>query len=133
MVSRRRDRVSCVASPERVHESLARCADGHGTMTALFFSDDPVDIARAKAICARCPIRRRCLDAALERDEPHGVWGGALLEAGAITIKRPTGRPPKRPRPELVTDELGTVIEPAATASSTQPGTTSKRCCSVHA
>ena len=33
---------------------VARCADGNGTLTPLFFSDHVLDIARAKAICAKC-------------------------------------------------------------------------------
>lgn len=32
--------------------------------------------ARAKAVCARCPVRVECLDWALRTREPHGVWGG---------------------------------------------------------
>ena len=32
--------------------------------------------SRAKAICARCPVRSECLDWALATREPHGVWGG---------------------------------------------------------
>lgn len=32
--------------------------------------------ARAKAICGGCSVRSACLDAALERGEAHGVWGG---------------------------------------------------------
>ena len=32
--------------------------------------------AKAKAICARCPVRIDCLDYALGIREPHGVWGG---------------------------------------------------------
>jgi len=32
--------------------------------------------ARAKAICARCPVRDPCLAYALRIREPHGVWGG---------------------------------------------------------
>lgn len=32
--------------------------------------------ARAKAICATCPVRRPCLDYALRIREPHGIWGG---------------------------------------------------------
>ena len=48
-----------------------------------------------------------CLSTALDRQEPWGVWGGQLLLAGRIvTNKRPRGRPPKRPRPELVVDEV---------------------------
>jgi len=32
--------------------------------------------AAAKAVCASCPVRRECLDHALESGEPYGVWGG---------------------------------------------------------
>ncbi len=39
----------------------ARCRDGAGTMTALFFSEQIDDIARAKAVCAKCPVDRRVL------------------------------------------------------------------------
>ncbi|KUN32690.1 hypothetical protein AQJ11_02780 [Streptomyces corchorusii] len=30
----------------------------------------------AKAVCARCPVIEACLQAALDRPEPNGVWGG---------------------------------------------------------
>ena len=89
---------------------LARCADGNGTLTPLFFSDHIIDIARAKAICGKCELSRSCLADALDREEPWGVWGGELLSMGRIVrVKRPCGRPPKRPRPELVIDEMGVV------------------------
>lgn len=88
----------------------ARCADGHGTLTPLFFSDHVLDIARAKAICAKCALRESCRREALDREEPWGVWGGELLSGGRIVAnKRPGGRPPKRPRPPVVVDELGIV------------------------
>jgi WhiB family redox-sensing transcriptional regulator len=32
--------------------------------------------AKAKAYCARCVVRERCLEYALAIREPHGVWGG---------------------------------------------------------
>lgn len=32
--------------------------------------------ARAKAVCAKCPVRHECLDVALTNDEQYGVWGG---------------------------------------------------------
>jgi hypothetical protein len=89
---------------------VARCADGHGTMTGLFFSDNVIDIARAKAMCGLCPLQASCLEGALEREEPWGVWGGELLSGGRIIAnKRPCGRPPKHPRPAVVIDELGPV------------------------
>lgn len=86
--------------------SSARCADGNGTLTALFFSDVNVDIARAKAICRRCSLAASCLDGALEREEPWGVWGGELIESGrVIADRRPRGRPSVLPKPILVIDE----------------------------
>lgn len=85
----------------------ARCADGEGTLTRLFFSDGAIDIARAKAICRRCALRDECLSAALERSEHYGVWGGQLLMDGVIVEDRPRrGRPPKSPRPVLEVDEV---------------------------
>ena len=32
--------------------------------------------ARAKEICAGCPVRKPCLDYAIRIKEPHGIWGG---------------------------------------------------------
>ncbi|MEZ0341053.1 WhiB family transcriptional regulator [Mycobacterium sp. pV006] len=62
----------------------------------LWFADDPRDLERAKALCADCPLRRECLDAALQRQEPWGVWGGEILERGTVIArKRPRGRPRK--------------------------------------
>lgn len=62
----------------------------------LWFSDLPADLELAKAHCRPCPMRRSCLAGALERHEPHGVWGGEIFDRGAVTArKRPPGRPPK--------------------------------------
>ena len=64
----------------------------------LFFADAPADLDRAKALCMTCPIRRECLAAALEREEPWGVWGGEIFHRGSIVgRKRPRGRPRKQP------------------------------------
>ncbi len=90
----------------RVDWSKARCRDGNGTLTHLFFSDLVLEIARAKAICAKCPLSVACLEAALDRAEPWGVWGGELIDTGRIVAhKRPRGRPPKHPRPLVVINE----------------------------
>ena len=87
----------------------ARCADGTGQLTALFFSEALDDIARAKAFCAGCAVRDDCLQGAVARREPWGVWGGELLVNGrVIANKRRRGRPPKHPRPQ---DALPTTWE----------------------
>lgn len=96
-----------VDTPVSVRAPQARCADGHGTLTHLFFSDDVIDIARAKAICSKCRLSATCLEGALERAEPWGVWGGELLDTGRIVVnKRPRGRPPKHARPVVAIDEV---------------------------
>jgi WhiB family transcriptional regulator, redox-sensing transcriptional regulator len=38
------------------------------------------DIARAKAICAVCQVRRPCLEFALATHQTYGVWGGTTEE-----------------------------------------------------
>jgi WhiB family redox-sensing transcriptional regulator len=92
---------------EPVRSGYARCADGNGTLTHLFFSEDEFDVARAKAICKKCGLAPQCLEGALERAEVYGVWGGELLVDGVVVaIKRGRGRPPKQPRLPLVVDEV---------------------------
>ena len=63
----------------------------------LWFSEQPADLEQAKAHCRRCPVRGSCLSGAVERREPHGVWGGEIFDRGTITArKRARGRPPSR-------------------------------------
>ena len=89
----------------------ARCNDLAGTMSGLFFSEELQDIATAKRICERCPVMPQCLEGALERREPWGVWGGQLLLNGKVLqSKRRRGRPPKVARPE---DQLPDIPIPA--------------------
>ena len=74
----------------------ASCRDETGSLTEVFFSDQIPDILRAKGICLTCPLTEACLDGALERREPWGVWGGQLFFNGRVlTQKRKRGRPPK--------------------------------------
>ena len=51
----------------------------------LFFpisSTGPAErqIARAKTICAGCPVRRECLEFALSHNQSYGIWGGTTAE-----------------------------------------------------
>jgi hypothetical protein len=96
-----------LVAPVEVRAPQARCADGNGTLTHLFFADDALSTARAKAICSKCKLAESCLDGALARAEPWGVWGGELVENGRVVVnKRPRGRPPKHPRPIVAVDEV---------------------------
>lgn len=59
-----------------------------------WFADTHEGIEYAKALCLDCPVRKLCLEGALERGEPWGVWGGELFERGrVIPRKRARGRP----------------------------------------
>ena len=92
----------------------ARCADPRSTYTSLFFSENPAEAARAKAICARCTVRCLCLARALQRGEPFGVWGGEFIVDGeVVNVRRGRGRPRKVALPTTVDEVTG---EPAFVA-----------------
>lgn len=66
-----------------------------GTDTELFFHPDgergPARAAReakAKAMCAVCPVRVDCLRYALARQEPHGVFGGLSEAERKVILSR---------------------------------------------
>ena len=69
----------------------AACTQISGDRAArvrVFFSQDRKVIDQAKAICAGCPRRESCLEGALERREPWGVWGGELFRNGHVLTNR---------------------------------------------
>jgi WhiB family redox-sensing transcriptional regulator len=41
--------------------------------------------AQAKAVCAQCPVCRRCRQHALDTREPHGIWGGTTSSERALS------------------------------------------------
>ena len=85
----------------------ARCADPDSAYTHLFFSEDPTNVARAKAICSVCTVRALCLSTALGRQESYGVWGGELVVDGEIKVDIPRrGRPRKVSRILVKVDEV---------------------------
>ncbi|MCX6428385.1 MAG: WhiB family transcriptional regulator [Actinobacteria bacterium] len=66
----------------------------HNADPELFFSEKQGEVDVAKGLCTACPVRAQCLEAALSRQEPCGVWGGELFEEGqVIARKRTVGRP----------------------------------------
>jgi WhiB family transcriptional regulator, redox-sensing transcriptional regulator len=44
-------------------------------------------IAEAKEVCARCPVRDACLDFALSTGQAYGIWGG-LTEDERRSLRR---------------------------------------------
>jgi WhiB family transcriptional regulator, redox-sensing transcriptional regulator len=78
---------------DQVNDELLPCRVNNSD---LWFAESPQDVEFAKALCKDCPVRALCLDSALERREPWGVWGGELfLQGVVIPRKRPRGRPRK--------------------------------------
>lgn len=58
----------------------------------LFFPRYPRDARRAKAVCARCPVRLACLSTARARGEEYGIWGGrnfGSTTSGIAAVPRP--------------------------------------------
>ena len=54
---------------------VAACVD---RQEVDFFAapDRSAETARAKAICASCPVVEECLSFAIETNQPDGIWGG---------------------------------------------------------
>ena len=71
-------------SAQRVENEWQLRAACRGPQAAVFFPPGTFERKedklgrefRAKDICRTCPVRRACLDYALEIREPHGIWGG---------------------------------------------------------
>jgi WhiB family transcriptional regulator, redox-sensing transcriptional regulator len=95
------DALACRSSPQW---NAARCRHTISPAIHLFFSDNVADINQARRICVHCPVAAPCLQGALDRHEPCGVWGGYLFANGEIVAhKRPRGRPPKhRPAQDII-------------------------------
>ena len=75
---------------------MRSCCPAASDDAELWFAESPADVEHAKALCIDCPVQALCLDGALERREPWGVWGGELfLQGVVIPRKRPRGRPRK--------------------------------------
>lgn len=55
----------------------ARCLDLPETRNEIFFSLQRPDMKAAKALCAKCPVRRECLEDSLEQQDRFGIFGGA--------------------------------------------------------
>jgi WhiB family transcriptional regulator, redox-sensing transcriptional regulator len=63
-------------------QSLGACRDSDPDLFFPIAASGPGlrQIAEAKAVCARCPVRIVCLSYALDTGQHAGVWGGASAE-----------------------------------------------------
>lgn len=80
---------------DRLVAGLIPCRSGD---PELWFAEQSAQVDQAKRLCLGCPVRAGCLEGALERAEPWGVWGGEVFVAGQVVAsKRGRGRPRKTP------------------------------------
>ena len=85
-----------VSTPAPVGQVVRRALPCRVQDPDLWFAESPGELELAKGFCGECPMRRACLDGALDRAEPWGVWGGEIFERGVVIArKRPRGRPRK--------------------------------------
>jgi WhiB family transcriptional regulator, redox-sensing transcriptional regulator len=66
-------RALAVLPPAPEWQNRANCK---GTDPDEFFPDAGGSGTQAKRICRRCEVTTECLNAAIERDEKFGVFGG---------------------------------------------------------
>ncbi len=71
-----------------------------GIDSLLFFAPDgelrrerEIREAKAKEVCASCPVQAQCLEYALANSIKHGIWGGLNEEERARERRRRTRRP----------------------------------------
>jgi WhiB family transcriptional regulator, redox-sensing transcriptional regulator len=87
--------------------TAAACA---GLGPRLFYDPTSRSVARAKAVCAGCTVRRSCLAHAMT-DGEMGVWGGRTESERAFQCEDVT---PIVGRPRLISDaELVALLEAA--------------------
>lgn len=74
-----------------------KAAACQGADPELFFPVSAVgpgeaEVARAKAVCAGCRVRRQCLQFALATRQLHGVWGGTTEQERQLRFRDATRR-----------------------------------------
>jgi WhiB family redox-sensing transcriptional regulator len=52
------------------------------------FRNRSIRVARAKAVCKKCSVRKECFNYAKKNNERHGVWGGVDFHVSSKTKYR---------------------------------------------
>jgi WhiB family redox-sensing transcriptional regulator len=81
-----------------------------GEAAELFFpsgSTGPAltQIAKAKEVCARCPVREACLEFALGTGQRYGIWGGLTEDERRSVRRRRQRAAARRPAAEQPSDD----------------------------
>jgi WhiB family transcriptional regulator, redox-sensing transcriptional regulator len=86
------DTVESIAASSR-WDILAACRDEDPELFFPVGTRGPAlqQEAEAKAVCARCPVRARCLQDALEIGDDHGVRGGMTERERRALIRAAKG------------------------------------------
>ena len=69
---------STISADHRIVEGWHLRGACRGLESSIFYPDpaEEADVARALVVCDGCEVRSDCLDQALFRREPTGIWGG---------------------------------------------------------
>lgn len=60
---------------------------GEPTTTFYPAPGDTALLRKAKSICANCPVRKECLEYALENSERFGIWGGKSARERMLILR----------------------------------------------
>jgi WhiB family redox-sensing transcriptional regulator len=71
----------------------------------IFFPDAGNNAFAAKRMCARCPVREKCLDWSIETRQMYGVWGGVAEKKRRKMMHLRHGRTPYYAVMEVSDDE----------------------------
>ena len=94
--------------------TLAACKDRPDAMTLFFPHGDPTNptpdpdyeanTLKAKHICHNCPVRFECLQWAVFKNQPYGIWGGLTAKE-----RKPLVNPKANIRDDIHHSQHGTV------------------------
>ncbi len=65
--------IEALALDQLSWQDYANC---RGADADLFFPERGASTRKAKAICAQCEVRSKCLEFAIREGEKFGIWGG---------------------------------------------------------
>jgi WhiB family redox-sensing transcriptional regulator len=75
------------SSPDWRADGACRTADPDLFFPVVAGTAGSKQVAKARQICAGCPVKEQCLDFALRTHEAAGIWGGTTPEE-RIRVRR---------------------------------------------